>query len=64
LEALDRVPPDARLPGSMAARAPGEARYVRFGTARDTVTARFREGAEGERLFVVREDGSLEPLDP
>ena len=64
LEALDRVPPDARLPASMSARAPGEVHYVRFGTARDTVTARFRDDAEAERLFAVGEDGSLAPLDP
>ena len=56
------VPPDASLPGGMAARRPGERSFVRFGTRRDTVAARFEEDGPLEPLFVAGPDGSLRVL--
>ncbi|MDH3223371.1 MAG: hypothetical protein OEO23_06615, partial [Gemmatimonadota bacterium] len=56
---VDSVPPAAGLPGQTEARRPGEQNYVRFGTAGDTVTARFEPGAEAVRLFWVNPAGVL-----
>lgn len=56
---VDSVPAGTGLPGSMAARAPGEQAYVRFGTRGDSVTARFEEGVERRVLFRAGPGGSL-----
>ncbi len=61
-QVVDRVPDDAGLPGTMGARRPGEATYVRFGFAGNTITARFEEAGPATPLFLVRPDGSLEPV--
>ncbi len=59
VQASERVPDNATLPGVMLARRPGEDRFVRFSTDGNVVTARFEEGGPFEPLFVVQNDGSL-----
>lgn len=63
VEAVNARPADATLPGTMAARRPGEVNYVRFGFVGDTVTARFDEAGPVEALFRLPPDGSLEAID-
>jgi hypothetical protein len=58
-----RVPPEAPLPGSMASRAPGEQRYVRFSTSGDTIRARLEDGGPDEPMFLVGPDGRVTPID-
>ena len=55
----ERVPPGATLPGQMAARAPGERHYIRFGTSGDTITARTEYPGPYRPMFVVGSDGSV-----
>ncbi len=62
LERVAAVPAHVRLPGQMAARRPGERNYVRYGTERDTITARFEEGGPLRPLFTMGSDGSLAPV--
>ncbi len=61
---VDGVPPGAALPGSMVARSPGEQRYVRFTTRRDTIAVRTEDDGPYEPMFLVSPGGSVRPVAP